>query len=71
MMMSTPWLDEEKTGGLSVTNCLSVFLSTKIHEDDFFIARISYVCGFRLANMFGLGEPIDTVPDKGGINTEE
>lgn len=54
-----------------MTNCLSVFLSTKIHEDDFFIARISYVCGFRLANMFGLGEPIDTVPDKGGINTEE
>lgn len=71
MVMSTLWEDEEKTGGLAVTNCLSVCLSTKIHGDAFFIARISHVCGFRLANILGLGEPIDPVPDKGGINIEE
>lgn len=71
MTTSTLWLDEEKTGGLAVTNCLSVCLPKKTYEDAFFIARISYDCGFGLANMFGLGDPINSVPEKFDTNTEE
>lgn len=53
---SNLWLSEEKTGGLAVTNCLSVYLPQKGYEDAFFIMRISYDWGFQIADIFGLGD---------------
>jgi hypothetical protein len=56
MKTSNRWVNEESTGGLAITNCLSVYLPRKSYEDAFFITQISYDWGFHIANMFGLGD---------------
>lgn len=62
MKTSNLWVNEEKTGGLSVTNCLSVYLPRTGYQDAFFITRISYDWGFHIANIFGLGDLDSTEP---------
>lgn len=68
MARSNLWKKEEGTGGLAVTNCLSMYLPETAHEDAFFVARIGYEEGFVISHIFGLGDP--EVPDLSGARPE-
>ncbi|PGG95594.1 hypothetical protein AJ80_09933 [Polytolypa hystricis UAMH7299] len=51
------WREELERGGLSVTNCLSLYLPEKINEDTLLVIRMGYYDGFNVANILGLGDP--------------
>ncbi|KAF9884364.1 hypothetical protein FE257_001820 [Aspergillus nanangensis] len=51
------WTEERERGGLSVTNCLSLYLPEKINEDALLVIRIGYSEGFNVSNVLGLGDP--------------
>lgn len=51
------WKDEHERGGLSVTNCLSLYLPEKVNEDALFVVRMGYSEGFNVSNILGLGDP--------------
>lgn len=45
------------SGGLLVTNCLSLYLPEKINEDAVLLIRIGYHDGFNISTNLGLGDP--------------
>lgn len=53
---SNSWRGEEESGGLAVTNCLSLYMSEKSEEDALLIVRVGYHHGWSMANLFGFGE---------------
>jgi hypothetical protein len=57
MQMSKLWREEQERGGLSVTNCLSLYLPKKINEDTLLVIRMGYSDGFNISDMLGLGDP--------------
>lgn len=60
MERSKLWRDEQETGGLSVTNCLSLHLPEKVNEDTFLVIRMGYRDGFNVSDMLGLGDLEDS-----------
>ncbi|EGD98136.1 hypothetical protein TESG_05522 [Trichophyton tonsurans CBS 112818] len=51
------WREEHQKGGLSVTNCLSLYLP-EIHKNDaFLIIRMGADDGIKISNDFGFGDP--------------
>lgn len=57
MKMSKSWKDEQERGGLSVTNCLSLYLPKRINEDTLLVIRMGYADGFNISDILGLGDP--------------
>lgn len=57
MKMSNLWRKEKESGGLAVTNCLSIYLPETDKEDAIFVVRIGYRHGFNIFNLFGFGDP--------------
>lgn len=57
MKMSNLWRKEKESGGLAVTNCLSIYVPKTHKEDALFVVRIGYYNGFNILNLFGLGDP--------------
>ncbi|EGE00673.1 hypothetical protein TESG_07970 [Trichophyton tonsurans CBS 112818] len=57
MESSKLWKEEQESGGLLVTNCLSLYLPEKIYEDAVLLIRIGYYDGFNISNNLGLGDP--------------
>ncbi|KAM5487032.1 hypothetical protein MaudMau93_004751 [Microsporum audouinii] len=57
MESSKLWKEEQESGGLLVTNCLSLYLPEKINEDAVLLIRIGYYEGFNISNNLGLGDP--------------
>ncbi len=57
MEMSNLWREEEETGGLAITNCLTVYLPIKRNEDALFVGRVGYDDGFNICDLLGLGDP--------------
>lgn len=57
MQTSKLWRDEQERGGLSVTNCLSLYLPKKINEDTLLVIRMGYSDGFNISDILGLGDP--------------
>jgi hypothetical protein len=51
------WRAEQRRGGLSVTNCLSLYLPEKHDQDTFLVVRMGYDDGFNLSNILELGDP--------------
>lgn len=51
------WREEQETGGLSITNCLSLYLPKRVNEDTFLVIRMGYSEGFNVSDMLGLGDP--------------
>jgi hypothetical protein len=56
MKMSNLWRKENESGGLAVTNCLSMYLPKTNNEDALFVVRIGYDDGFNISNLFGFGD---------------
>jgi hypothetical protein len=59
MQTSKLWRDEQKRGGLEVTNCLSLYLPERVNEDSLLVVRMGYRDGFNISNILGLGDPED------------
>jgi hypothetical protein len=57
MKMSKLWKEEQGRGGLSVTNCLSLYLPENVNGDSLLTIRMSYYHGFHVSNILGLGDP--------------
>jgi len=57
MRTSNLWRKEKESGGLAVTNCLSVYMPKKDNEDALLVLRIGYEDGWNISNLFGLGDP--------------
>lgn len=55
---SNLWRKEDESGGLAVSNCLSIYLPETNGEDAIFVARMSYDDGFTIFNLLGLGESV-------------
>jgi len=53
---SKMWKNEQQEGGLSVTNCLSLYLPEEHNEDTLLVIRMGYHDGFDLSNKLGLWE---------------
>lgn len=51
------WREEQDTGGLSITNCLSLYLPRKVNEDALLIIRMEYSEGFTISDQLGIGDP--------------
>ncbi|EQL33188.1 hypothetical protein, variant [Blastomyces dermatitidis ATCC 26199] len=60
MKTSKLWKEEQQRGGLSVTNCLSLYLPEKINEDALLVVRMGYFDGFSISDTLGLGDPQDS-----------
>lgn len=71
MKASHLWGEEEKSGGLSVTNCLSMYLPETAYEDAFFVARMGYNYGFEISNLFRLGDSVTPVSGQGEIDVRD
>lgn len=56
MKMSNLWRKEEETGGLAITNGLTMFLPQTRNEDTLFVARMGYHEGFNIFNLLGFGD---------------
>lgn len=54
---SRQWKDEQKIGGLSVTNCLSLYIPEKQNTDTFLVVRMGYLDGFQISDLLGIGDP--------------
>jgi hypothetical protein len=54
---SSLWREEQRRGGLSVTNCLSLYLPEKHNQDTFLVVRMGYDDGFNFSDILGLGDP--------------
>jgi len=59
MKTSNLWRKEKETGGLAVTNCLSMYMPEKPKEDALLLVRIGHKDGWNIFNLFGLGD-LDT-----------
>jgi len=57
MKMSNLWRKENESGGLAVTNCLSLYLPETFSEDALFVVRVGCLDGFNICNLFGFGDP--------------
>ena len=53
---SNLWCEEAQRGGLEITNGLSMYLPEAHTHDSFFVLRLGYYEGFKLFNLFGLGD---------------
>ncbi|OAT12860.1 hypothetical protein BDBG_08152 [Blastomyces gilchristii SLH14081] len=60
---SNLWKKEKETGGLEVTNCLSMYLPER-KADAFFVIMIGYDDGFNISNFLGLEEPEILEPEE-------
>ena len=58
MKMCNLWRKEKMSGGLAVTNCLSMYLPEIDKEDATLVARIGYRDGFNIFNYSVLGTQI-------------
>jgi hypothetical protein len=56
MTTSKLWCEEMETGGLAITNGLSMHMPETHNDDAFLVLRLGYDQGFNIFNMFGLGE---------------
>jgi hypothetical protein len=56
MKNSNMWKSEQQKGGLSVTNCLSLYLPEEHNEDTLLVIRMGYHDGFNLSASLGLWE---------------
>jgi len=65
MKKSNLWRNENKGGGLAVTNCLSLHLPETFSEDAFLVVRVGGVDGFSMCNLFGFGNPGILVSEEG------
>lgn len=54
---SKQWKDEQEIGGLSVTNCLSLYIPAKVNKDTFLVVRMGYLDGFQVSDLLGIGDP--------------
>ena len=59
------WRKENESGGLAVTNCMSLYLPETDGEDALFVARIGSDDGFDICDMFGFGDPDIPVSEEG------
>jgi len=57
MKMSEGWQNDEKSGGLAITNGLKMYLPERVNEDTLLVLRLSYAQGFNIFDLFGLGDP--------------
>jgi hypothetical protein len=60
MKMSNLWRKENESGGLAVTNCLSLYLLETFSEDALFVVRVGCLDGFNICNLFGF-RGVDTL----------
>jgi len=51
------WKTEPESGGLEITNCLSIHIPEGHEEDAFFFARMGRSEGINILNLLGLGDP--------------
>lgn len=54
---SGQWKNEQEIGGLSVTNCLSLYIPEKENKDTFLVVRMGYLDGFQISHRLGIGDP--------------
>lgn len=50
------WHEEKERGGLAITNGLTMHLPETPNEDALFVLRLGYHQGFKICDLFGLGE---------------
>ena len=62
------WQKEGESGGLAVSNCLSLYLPETNNEDALFVARVGYDNAFTISNLLGFG---DAVFEAGKSATED
>lgn len=55
---SNLWQSEDDSGGLAVSNCLSIYLPETNDEDAIFVARLGYDDGFTIFDRLGFGESV-------------
>jgi len=55
MKTSNLWRKEKESGGLAVTNCLSIYMP-KDNKDALLLVRIGHEDGWNIFNLFGLGD---------------
>ena len=53
--ISNLWRKEEESGGLVVTNCLSIYMPETLKEEALFILRVGHNNRWNIFNLFGLG----------------
>jgi hypothetical protein len=64
---SNLWRKENESGGLAVTNCMSLYLPETDGEDGLFVARIGCDDGFDICDVFGFGDPDIPVSEEGAV----
>ena len=52
------WQKEGESGGLVVSNCLSMYLPETNNEDALFVARVGYDDAFTISNLLGFGDTV-------------
>jgi hypothetical protein len=70
MKMSNLWRKENESGGLAVTNCLSLYLPETFSEDALFVVRVGCLDGFNICNLFGFGDPDIPVSEEGAAKED-
>jgi len=55
--MNNLWSEEEKSGGLAITNSLKIYLPVTPNEDSLLMLRLGYYQGFSISDSLGLGDP--------------
>ncbi|ESZ99101.1 hypothetical protein SBOR_0511 [Sclerotinia borealis F-4128] len=55
--VSNLWKKENESGGLEVTNCLSIYLPETLQADAFLVIRLGCSNGIDICNWLGLGNP--------------
>lgn len=63
------WAEEKVTGGLSITNCLTLHLPNKVNEDAYLVIRMGYSAGFHISDTLGLGD-LDSLETSGSHNND-
>ena len=64
MKMSNLWRQETESGGLAVSNCLTLYLPETNNEDSIFMVKLGYDYGFNLFNLLGFGDARILAPDE-------
>jgi hypothetical protein len=57
LQLSKLWREEQEQGGLSVTNCMTLYLPETVNEDTFLLIRMGYKDGYKVSHLFGFGDP--------------
>ena len=63
MKMSNLWRKENESGGLAVSNCLSMYLPETVNDDALFVVKLGYLDGLSICNSLELGDPEEDATD--------